>query len=73
MGNLTPLQIVAIGAALVFGIPIAVGFVVGHFFGLWLGVASGGSVLLFIFIIAHRQLMKRTREEKETKEEDEQG
>lgn len=66
--NLTPRQIIAIGAAIVFGVPIIVGLVVGHFFGFWPGVASGGIVLLLIAFLARRQLMKRVREEEKHSE-----
>jgi hypothetical protein len=61
--NLKLSQIIVIGAAIVFGLPIIVGLVVGHFFGLWLGVTSGGIVLLFVLFIVRRQLMKRAREQ----------
>ena len=35
--NLTYGQIIAIGVAFLFGLPICVGLAVGHFFGLWFG------------------------------------
>jgi len=56
--NLTHAQIIVIGAAIVLGLPICVGLVVGYFFGLGLGVGSGALVLLFIAYLAQRW-MKR--------------
>jgi len=70
MTNLKPSQIIAIGAAIVFGLPIAVGLVIGHFFGFWFGVASGGIALLFVAFLGHRHMVKMAKEqEKDTKEE----
>jgi Na+/H+ antiporter NhaC len=56
--NLTTGQIITIGVTIVFGLPLCVGLVVGHFLGFWFGVASGGLVLLFIAYLAQRW-MKR--------------
>ena len=64
MNNLTTRQIIAIGAAIIFGLPICVGLVVGHFLGFWFGVALGGLVLLFIAWLAKRWI-KGTKQEKE--------
>jgi membrane protein implicated in regulation of membrane protease activity len=71
MTNLKPSQIIIIGAAIVFGVPIIVGLVVGHFFGFWAGFASGAGLLLFVAYLGHRELMRRAREQekKNTKEE----
>ncbi len=63
--NLTQAQIIVIGAAIVFGLPICVGLVVGHFVGLWFGVASGGSVLLFIAYLAQRRMRRISKQNKE--------
>ena len=67
--NLTQGQIIVIGAAIVFGLPICVGLGVGHFFGLWFGVASGGLVMLFIAYLA-RRWMKRVNKQGEEDRED---
>lgn len=63
MTNLKSSQIILIGAAIVFGVPITVGLVVGHLFGFWLGVASGGLVLLLVLFLGHRHMMKMVREQ----------
>jgi hypothetical protein len=52
--NLTHNQIIAIGSAILFGLPLCAGFVAGHFLGFWPGVMSGGLVLLFIVYLAQR-------------------
>ena len=57
--NLTYGQIIAIGVAFLFGLPICVGLAVGHFFDIWFGVVSGVAVLLVIAYIGQRW-MKRT-------------
>jgi hypothetical protein len=62
--NLTTGQIIAIGVAALFGLPICIGLVVGHFFGFWLGVASGGLVLLFIAYLAQRWMKRMGKQEK---------
>jgi len=61
--NLTRGQIIAIGAAIVFGLPICAGIVAGYFFGFWLGVASAGLVLLFIGYLARRWVKRANRKE----------
>jgi len=63
MTNLKPSQIIVIGAAIVFGLPTAVGLVVGHFFGFWLGVAIAVMIFAFVAFLAHRQLMKKAQEQ----------
>jgi len=63
MTNLKPSQIIAIGAAIVFGLPIAVGLAVGHFFGFWFGVAAGGIVLLLVAFLGHRHMVKMAKEQ----------
>lgn len=49
--NLTPNRIIIIGAAVVFGIPIAIGIVVGHFHGWLIGVIAEVALLVFILTI----------------------
>jgi hypothetical protein len=61
--NLTHTQIIAIGSAIVFGLPICAGLVVRHFFGFWLGVAAGGLVLLFIGYVAQRWVKRASKKE----------
>jgi len=63
--SLTQTQIIVIGSAALFGLPIGIGLVVGHFFGFWFGVASGGLVLLFIAYIAQRWMKRMGRQDKE--------
>lgn len=71
MPNLKPTQIIAIGTTIVFGLPIVVGLVAGHFFGFWLGVASGGIVLLLVLFLGHRHMVKMVKErEKHPETED---
>jgi hypothetical protein len=64
-GTLTHTQIIAIGSAIVFGLPLCAGLVVGHFFGFWLGVAFGGLVLLFIGYLAQRWVKRANKKERE--------
>ena len=63
--NLTHGQIIVIGAAIVFGLPICVGLAVGYFFGFVLGVGSGALVLLFIAYIAQRWMKRIGKQDKE--------
>jgi hypothetical protein len=56
--NLTPSQIVVVGGGIVFGIPIALGLVVAHFFGGLVGLATGVLLFAIIITVAHRKLMK---------------
>ena len=61
--NLTHAQIIAIGSAIVFGLPLGAGIVVGHFFGFWLGVVAAGVVLLFIGYLAQRWVKRVNKKE----------
>lgn len=63
--NLTHAQIIAIGVAILFGLPICVGLVVWHFLGFWLGVTSGGLVLLLIAYLAQRWQKRISKQGKE--------
>ena len=58
--NLTPIQIIIIGCTVVFGIPIAVGIVMGHFLGGPVGFIAGVTLFAAILTIAHKQLTKKT-------------
>jgi Na+/H+ antiporter NhaC len=60
--NLTYGQMIAIGVAILFGVPICLGIVAGYFLGFWLGVIVGGLALLLIAYLAQRWL-KRTDEQ----------
>jgi len=70
MTNLKPSQIIVIGAAIAFGLPTAVGLVVGHFFGFWLGVTIAVLIFAFVMFLAHRQLMKGAQEQKREDRDD---
>lgn len=72
MTNLTPVQIIIVGATIVFGVPIAVGIVVGYFFGFWLGVLVGGLIFVGVLMLGHRRLteMKRDKEDRHIPKED---
>jgi len=63
--NLTQTQIIVVGVAVLFGLPICVGLVVGHFFGFWLGVIAAGLVLLLIAYLAQRWMKKISKQDKE--------
>jgi len=66
--NLTTGQMIAIGVAILFGLPICVGLVAWHFLGLWLGFTSAGLVLLLIAYLAQRWQKRISNEGKEDKE-----
>jgi uncharacterized membrane protein len=71
-GNDT-IQIIVIGVAIIFGLPICVGLAVGHFFGFWLGVASSGLVVLVVLFMAHRRIIKLAQQQEtqlDTKDRD---
>lgn len=57
--NLTPTQVIIIGCTVVFGIPIAVGIVLGHFLGGPVGFIAGIVIFATILTIVHRQLTKK--------------
>ena len=61
--NLTPQQIIAIGAAIVFGLPIATGIIVAHFHSLGGGIFSGVLVFLVILAIAQRRLRQSGKDQ----------
>lgn len=67
--NLTHTQIIVIGVAALFGLPICVGLVVGHFFGFWPGVVSAGLVLLLIAYVAQRWTKRMGKQDKEDRDE----
>ena len=60
--NLNPLQIIVIGAAFVFGLPIAAGLVAAHFLGSVNGLIVGVIVFALIITMAHRKLRKTKHE-----------
>lgn len=57
-----PSQLVIIGIAIVFGLPIMVGLVLGHFFGFGTGVVAGVGLCALILAIAHRRLMRQGKD-----------
>ena len=63
--NLTHIQIIVIGVAILFGLPICIGLAIGYFFGFWFGVASAGLVLLLIAYLAQRWMKKISKQDKE--------
>lgn len=56
--NLNPTQIIVIGAAVVFGLPIAAGLTAAHFLGAVNGLIVGVVVFALILTIAQRKLRK---------------
>lgn len=56
--NLNPTQIIVIGAAVVFGLPIAAGLIAAHFLGAVNGLIVGVVVFALILTIAQRKLRK---------------
>ena len=63
--NLTTQQIIVIGAAIVFGLPVATGIIVAHFHSLGGGIFSGMLVFLVIVAIAQRQLRQSGKDQNE--------
>ena len=62
MNKLTTKQLITIGVACLFGIPICIGLVVGHFAGFWVGVIATVFTIAFIAFIAQRWWQKRARQ-----------
>ena len=60
--NLNPVQIIVIGAAAVFGLPIAAGLVAAHFLGAVNGLIVGFIVFALIITMAHSKLKKTKNE-----------
>jgi len=58
MKDINPTQIIIIGAVVVFGVPIAAGIVMAHFFGFWYGVLVGGAIFLAVIAVAQRRLKR---------------
>lgn len=72
MVNLTPRQIILIGAAIVFGPPLLLGIILGHFVDWFAGI--GGGILLFLVIvaIASVEIRKHLEQHKESQNGDKQ-
>lgn len=70
MVNLTPRQIIGIGAAIVFAPSLIIGLVVGHFAGLFFGVFAGGAMFIVTVVVAQVVITKRLKEMKDTRDED---
>lgn len=62
MGNLSRSQAIAIGVAALFGIPICIGLVVGHFEGFWAGVFVTVVAIAVIAFIAQRWWSKQQKQ-----------
>ena len=60
--NLNPVQIIVIGAGVVFGVPIAAGLVAAHFLGAVNGLIVGFVAFALIITMAHSKL-KKTKQE----------
>jgi hypothetical protein len=71
MHNLTPQQITIIGAAIVFGVPLALGIVVAHFTSPGGGIFSGVLMFVLILLLAWRQLKAAARQNKKEDDSDE--
>lgn len=71
MNNLSQRQIIAIGVVCLFGIPICLGLVVGHFAGFWVGALVTVVTIGVIAHIAQRWWQKQVRQKegKDTKED----
>lgn len=65
MNNLTRGQMIFIGVAGLFGIPVCIGFVVGYKAGFWGGVLATVLSIAIIASIALRWSRKRVRQNKE--------
>ncbi len=61
MHNLSYQQIIVIGVACLFGIPICVGLVIGHFMGFWSGLATFALVIFIIALVAQRWWQKQNK------------
>ena len=70
MVNLTPRQIIVIGAAVVFGPPAIVGIIVSHIQGWFLGILAGVLTFLIVFVVAQAAIRKKLQEQKGTQDED---
>jgi len=69
MANLKPSQTITIGVACLFGIPICIGIVVGHFAGFWVGVVTTIVAIAFIAYIAQRWWQKQQNKGKKDDED----
>lgn len=65
MNNLTRGQIIFIGVAALFGIPICIGFAVGYLAGLWAGVLVTVVAIAVIAFIAQRWWQRRQKQNRD--------
>ena len=72
MVNLTPRQIILIGAAIVFGPPLLLGILLGHFVGWFTGIGAGIILFLVIVAIASVEIRKRLEQHKDSQNDDKQ-
>jgi Na+-driven multidrug efflux pump len=63
-------QLLSIGVVIIFGPPAAIGFVVGHFWGLWGGIAAAVFSLGLVLTIAYYWVMRHTKSNKGEKPND---
>lgn len=60
-----PSQLVVIGIAIVFGVPIIAGIVIGHFFGFGTGLFAGVVLCALILAIAHRRTARQGKDKEQ--------
>ena len=65
MNNLTRGQTIFIGVAALFGVPICIGLVVGHFAGFWIGLLSTVIAIAVIAAIAQRWWQRQQKQNKD--------
>jgi len=59
--RLTTGQMIALGIAIVFGIPILAMIIAGRFVGFWGGVFIGGIIFVIIVAIGQRHMKKQSK------------
>jgi hypothetical protein len=62
--SLTPKQIIIIGAAIAFGLPVGAGIVVGHFTSPAAGICSGVIICMLILALASHRLKATSKQNK---------
>lgn len=59
--SLRPGEMVALGIAIVFGIPILATFILAHFFDFWTGAVVGIVIFVIIVAIGQRHMKKQSK------------